>query len=93
MMGRMGTAVDLVVTGRVQGVFFRAALREQAERLGLTGWVSNEPDGSVRAHLEGPAEAVDTVVEWCAQGPPAARVADVRREHGQLTAARSFEIR
>jgi len=42
---------------------------------------------------EGPAEAVDTVVEWCAQGPPAARVADVRREHGQLTAARSFEIR
>ena len=62
------TAADVVVTGRVQGVFFRAAMREQADRLGVTGWVRNEPDGSVRAHLEGPDGAVDRLVDWCAQG-------------------------
>jgi acylphosphatase len=85
------TAVDLVVTGRVQGVFFRAAMREQADRLGVTGWVRNEPDGSVRAHLEGPSEAVETLVAWCAQGPPAARVEDVRRADGDLTGTPSFD--
>ena len=71
-------AVDVVVTGHVQGVFFRASMREQAGPLGVTGWVRNEPDGSVHAHLEGPAEAVESLVEWCAAGPPSAQV-DERR--------------
>ena len=74
MMGRMGTAVDLVVTGRVQGVFFRAALREQAERLGVTGWVSNEPDGSVAAWFEGEPAAVEALLAWVHDGPPHAKV-------------------
>ena len=97
IMGGMGhsgsTAADVVVTGHVQGVFFRAAMRERAEQLGVAGWVSNEPDGSVRAHLEGPAEAVEDLVEWCTQGPPSARVADVSREAGEAAGARSFEVR
>jgi acylphosphatase len=84
------TAVDVVVTGHVQGVFFRASMREQAERLGVTGWVRNEADGSVRAHFEGPAEAVESLVAWCAQGPPRARVHDVRRSDGKVSGARSF---
>ena len=84
------TAADVVVTGRVQGVFFRAAMREQADRLGVTGWVRNEPDGSVRAHLEGPDQAVDRLVDWCSEGSSAARVADVQREPGEVTDARSF---
>jgi acylphosphatase len=85
------TAVDVVVTGRVQGVFFRATLREQAERLAVTGWARNEPDGSVRAHLEGAPGAVEELAAWCAEGPPAARVAEVRQQPGRLTGARSFE--
>ncbi len=84
------TAVDVVVTGHVQGVFFRASMRDQAERLGVTGWVRNDPDGSVRAHLEGPAAAVEDLVAWCADGPPNARVDEVRTTDGELTGARSF---
>jgi len=85
------TAVEVVVTGRVQGVFFRAAMRERAEQLGVTGWVRNEPDGSVHAHLEGPADAVEDLVAWCDHGPPAARVEEVRRAHAEPIGARSFE--
>ena len=63
-------ATDIVVTGRVQGVFFRAAMREQADRLGVTGWVRNEPDGTVPAHLEGSAQRRLPTARWCAEGPP-----------------------
>lgn len=73
-MGAVTRAVEVRVTGRVQGVFFRARTVEQAERLGLDGWVRNEPDGSVAAHFEGPADAVDEVVAWCRRGPTHARV-------------------
>lgn len=91
IMDRMASsAVDVVVTGHVQGVFFRASMREQAERLGVTGWARNEPDGSVTAHLEGPADAVEELVAWCADGPPRARVEDVRRTDGEVTGASSF---
>ena len=85
------TAAEVVVTGHVQGVFYRASLRDRAGERGVTGWARNEPDGSVRAHLEGPAEAVDSLVEWCRQGPPRARVDDVRREPAAPTGARTFE--
>lgn len=65
------------VTGRVQGVAFRAWSRHEAERLGLTGWVRNEADGSVVALLQGPSSAVDTMTNLLRQGPPAARVEKV----------------
>ena len=84
------TAVDVVVTGRVQGVFFRASMREHAELLGVAGWVRNEPDGSVRAHLEGEADAVDSLVDWCSHGPPAAVVVDVRRTPSAADGATAF---
>jgi acylphosphatase len=86
-------AVDVVVTGRVQGVCYRASLQEQAERRGVTGWARNERDGSVRAHLEGDRAALSDVVEWCASGPPAARVAAVERVEAPVTGARAFEVR
>ena len=85
------TAVDVVVTGRVQGVFFRASMRDRAEQLGVAGWARNEPDGSVHAHLEGEPTAVDALVAWCAEGPPAARVDDVRRDEAAVTGSRHFE--
>jgi acylphosphatase len=85
-------AVDLHVTGQVQGVSFRWYGAREANRLGLAGWVRNEPDGSVRAHAEGPDDAVDEFVTWCGQGPPAARVEDVAVTEVEPTGATSFDI-
>jgi acylphosphatase len=85
-------SVDLHVTGRVQGVSFRWYAAREAIRLGLAGWVRNEPDGSVRAHAEGPRDAVDEFVAWCRHGPPAARVEDVAVTEVQPTGVTSFGI-
>jgi len=60
--------------GRVQGVFFRDTLRRAADRAGVAGWAANRPDGSVEAVLEGPAEAVERLVELCRSGPGHAEV-------------------
>jgi acylphosphatase len=65
------------VTGRVQGVFFRAWTRQQAEELGVTGWVRNCPDGRVDLHVEGEAAAVEELLSRLHRGPPAAQVEDV----------------
>ena len=59
----MPSAVDIRVTGRVQGVSFRFHAEQEAQRLGLTGWVRNEPDGSVALHVEGEPDAVEDLVE------------------------------
>ncbi len=84
-------ATDIVVTGRVQGVFYRAGMREQAERLEVAGWVRNEPDGTVTAHLEGAPAAVSELLDWCASGTPAAQVQDVSTEPAEVTGARGFQ--
>lgn len=65
------------VTGRVQGVFFRDSTRSEARRLGLTGWVSNDPDGSVVVEAQGSAEQVDELVVWLHTGPRQAQVVRV----------------
>jgi acylphosphatase len=88
----VGRSVDLHVTGRVQGVSYRWYAAREATRLGLAGWIRNEPDGSVRAHAEGPDEAVDEFVAWCRQGPPAARVEDVTASDVDAHGATSFDI-
>ena len=64
----------LHIHGRVQGVWFREAMRREAERLSVTGWVRNRPDGSVEAVVQGSVEAVDALVAWARIGPPLARV-------------------
>jgi acylphosphatase len=64
----------VVVTGRVQGVFFRDSTRAEAERQGVAGWVRNRPDGSVEAVLEGEPDAVEAMVDWLRHGPEHARV-------------------
>ncbi|MCB0896908.1 MAG: acylphosphatase [Nocardioides sp.] len=87
------TAVDLVVTGRVQGVSFRAYAEREAARLGVVGWVRNEPGGAVAAHAEGPADAIDAFVRWCHEGPSWARVEGVDVQPGEDTGATSFRIR
>jgi acylphosphatase len=64
----------LVVHGRVQGVFYRGSMQDEAERLGLAGWVRNCRDGSVEAEVEGPRALVDEVIAWAERGPRGARV-------------------
>ena len=65
------------VTGRVQGVSYRASTIEEARRLGVTGWVRNRSDGSVELEAQGAAGQVEALLAWCAVGPPAARVSEV----------------
>lgn len=67
-----------VISGRVQGVGFRYTALHEAQRLGVTGWVLNEPDGSVRLVAQGPEPALSALERWCGQGPPGAVVWEVR---------------
>lgn len=73
----MTSRVHLLVSGTVQGVGFRWATREEATRLGLTGWVRNLEDGRVEAIAEGPREVLEQLVVWAHRGPPSSRVTDV----------------
>jgi acylphosphatase len=86
-------AVTVKVTGRVQGVSFRWYAAQEADRLGVTGWVRNEPDGSVAALVEGDDEAVDAMVGWCGHGPSYAAVRDVAVSEARPTGSSRFEIR
>jgi acylphosphatase len=67
----------LLISGRVQGVFFRDSLRRQADERGVAGWVRNLSDGRVEAILEGPPDRVEALVEWARHGPPQASVEQV----------------
>jgi acylphosphatase len=70
--------VRLRITGKVQGVWYRGSMREEALRLGVRGWARNLPDGSVEALVEGDPAAVRQLIAWCHRGPSGARVADIR---------------
>jgi acylphosphatase len=80
------------VRGRVHGVGFRVSCARRAERAGLTGWVRNRPDGTVEVDVEGPAPGVHELIEWCRQGPPAARVTGVDVIEGTPSGERGFAI-
>jgi acylphosphatase len=71
---------SLHIHGRVQGVMFRESMRQEAERLGLTGWVRNRRDGSLEAVVQGEAFAVDAIIAWAQRGPELAIVHDVKVE-------------
>lgn len=83
----------VVVTGRVQGVWFRESTRRMATEAGLAGWVRNLPDGNVEALFEGPAEKVASAVAWCRKGPERAFVASLEEYAEQPQGLVGFEIR
>jgi acylphosphatase len=70
----MAVRAHLVVSGRVQGVWYRGSMRDEAARLGVAGWVRNRRDGSVEALAQGEARAVQALLDWARGGPPGARV-------------------
>jgi acylphosphatase len=72
--------IHLKVSGRVQGVYFRASTVEQARRLGLSGWVMNCADSSVEVVAEGEIEQLERLTHWCRSGPPGAQVKEVRAQ-------------
>jgi acylphosphatase len=67
----------VVISGRVQGVFFRMETLEEARKTGVSGWVKNKQEGTVEAVFEGEKALVDSVIQWCRQGPPVSRVDNV----------------
>ena len=86
----------LIIRGYVQGVYFRARLKQQADAFGVSGWTRNLPDGSVEAELEGPHAAVDAVIGWAHVGPPTASVDSVEVAWGVPNAIAphgAFEVR
>jgi acylphosphatase len=82
------------IRGRVQGVFFRAEARARAESLGLTGWIRNDPDGSVCALFEGEPERVESMIGWCRRGPGGAHVDEVEisEEAGPPSEGSGFRV-
>ena len=73
----MKSRVHVIISGRVQGVWFRANTRDKAKQLGLKGWVKNTPEGSVEAVFEGEEKLIHEMLDWCHHGPPMAEVENV----------------
>jgi acylphosphatase len=84
----------LIISGLVQGVFYRASARSVANKLGLKGWVKNRYDGKVEAVVEGKRDDVQKFINWCHQGPPGARVTSVEVEWSEAMGEfKDFSIR
>ena len=85
-------ARHIVVTGTVQGVFFRASAKKEADSLGIHGWVRNAKDGSVEIHAEGSDPALDHFIEWCSRGPQTANVHEITVEEADEGVHTEFSI-
>lgn len=85
-------AKRLTISGRVQGVGYRAAFYDKAQSLGLRGWVRNRRDGSVEACVDGEAAAIEAILAWAKRGPPAAQVLLVSSGDVAELTAESFRI-
>ncbi|MFC7203698.1 acylphosphatase [Haloferax namakaokahaiae] len=87
------TRAHVFVSGRVQGVYYRATTRDTARDHGVDGWVKNLDDGRVEAVFEGEREAVESMVEWCHDGSPMANVEGVAVTYEDPAGERGFDVR
>jgi acylphosphatase len=92
-MNPMEKRVRALVSGRVQGVFFRAHTRTRARELGVSGWVRNLPDGRVELVAEGEEAKITTLLAWVQIGPPSARVENVQADWSTPQGEKEFHIR
>ena len=83
----------ILVQGKVQGVFFRDTTLRRAEALGVAGWVTNRSDGAVEVVAEGEPGAVESLLDFCRDGPPSAEVADVAVSEEQPEGLSGFDVR
>lgn len=85
-------AIQITVSGRVQGVFFRASTKAVADQLGMKGFVKNQKDGTVLIHAEGDELFMDDFIDWCKFGPDDANVTDTKIEDVEVKNYRNFEV-
>lgn len=88
----MTKSISIKISGKVQGVFFRASARDKADELGVKGFVRNEPDGSVYIEAEADEGSLHQFTEWCRQGPPRALVEKIDIKEGEGKAFTRFEL-
>lgn len=86
-------AIDIIVTGKVQGVYFRASTKNRAIDLGLNGWCRNQKDGTVFIHVEGEDDQLQELVKWCHQGPPGSQVLGVGTIESEFSGFKEFQIK
>jgi acylphosphatase len=84
--------VHLIIKGKVQGVFYRATARDEAEKLGLTGWIKNTSEGNVEVVVNGSQELIDRYIAWCWKGPSRAKVESVEVKDLQEERFDGFQI-
>ena len=84
---------NITITGKVQGVFYRASTKEKAQETGIKGFVKNQPDGSVYMEAEGEPSALEQLLEWCYEGPAKAIVEKVTKEEAPLKHFKDFRVK
>jgi acylphosphatase len=84
--------VSIIISGKVQGVFFRQSTKEKAISLGITGIVKNLPDGNVYIIASGTAAQLKTLIDWCRQGPARAKVTSIKTQEIALQEFNNFSI-
>lgn len=83
---------NILISGKVQGVYFRASAKHKADELNLKGFVSNKPDKKVYSEVEGDKEAIDQFIEWCRHGPSTAQVTNIEITEGHVNNFPDFRI-
>ena len=88
------TRAHLLISGRVQGVFFRRFAQQKAKELGIAGWARNLIDGGVEIMAEGEKENIERFIDWCKSGPPLAKVKDIKVSYEKYVGEwKDFELR